>query len=90
MQAGDAREVLLLKIEAMAERQADALARAGCCALCERPVSRAEAEALMAKHRGESYMGWLARLVWKPVPDREGDGGGDDEGTGVVVNGAVP
>ena len=52
-----ARERLMAKVEAMAERQADGLARIGLCPLCEGSVSRAEAEALMAKHRDESFMG---------------------------------
>jgi hypothetical protein len=74
----DARELFFAKLEAMAERQADWLADHGLCPLCERPVSRAEAEALMARHGGESGAGWFARITWKPVPagdpgDRDGD-----------------
>jgi hypothetical protein len=66
--AEDARERLMAKVEAMAERQADGLARIGLCPLCERPVSRVEAEALMARGADESQAGWLARIAWKPVP----------------------
>jgi hypothetical protein len=64
----DARERLMAKVEAMAERQADALAHRGLCPFCERAVSRAEAEALMARGADESQAGWLARIAWKPVP----------------------
>jgi hypothetical protein len=66
--AEDARERLMAKVEAMAERQADGLARIGLCPLCERPVSRVEAEALMTRGADESQAGWLARIAWKPVP----------------------
>src|SRR5215470_6600435 len=56
----DVREMFIGKIEAIAERRADALAHHGLCPMCERPVARAEAEALMARHGGESIMGWFA------------------------------
>jgi hypothetical protein len=65
--AEDVRERLMAKVEATAERQADGLARVGLCPLCERPVSRVEAEALMARGADESQAGWLARIAWKPV-----------------------
>jgi hypothetical protein len=78
----DLRDKMIAKIEAMGENQADALASMGICPCCERPVSRAEAETLMAKHRGESYMGWLARLTWKPVPAH---GGPADGGNGAAA-----
>ena len=70
----DARKMFIGRIEAIAERRADALAHHGLCPMCERPVSRAEVEALMARHGGESIMGWFARITWEPV----GTGGSGD------------